>query len=147
MLLDTVQSNNAGLFLNSPVTLAVEVEPDLPQIQADPIRMTQVLNNLISNAYKFTEVGGVTVHAYQENGEVCIDVQDTGIGIDEKDLATVFERFRQVDGSFTRRAEGTGLGLSITQRLVEMHGGRITVRSKPGEGSTFTVYLPAATTA
>ncbi|MBN1937407.1 MAG: GAF domain-containing protein [Anaerolineae bacterium] len=143
MLLDTVQSNNTGLFLNSPLTLTVEAEPDLPQIQADPIRMTQVLNNLISNAYKFTEAGAVTVHAYQENGEVCIAVEDTGIGIDENDLANVFERFRQVDGSFTRRAEGTGLGLSITQRLVEMHGGRIVVRSKPGEGSTFTVYLPA----
>jgi PAS domain S-box-containing protein len=144
MLLDTVQSNNAGLFIDSPLTLTVEAEPDLPEIQADPIRITQVLNNLISNAYKFTEVGGVTVRAYQENGEVCIAVEDTGIGIDEKDLATVFERFRQVDGSFTRRAEGTGLGLSITQRLVEMHGGRITVRSTPGEGSTFTVYLPAS---
>ncbi|MEJ5311892.1 MAG: GAF domain-containing protein [Anaerolineae bacterium] len=144
MLLDTVQSNNAGLFIDSPLTFTVEAEPDLPPIQADPLRITQVLNNLISNAYKFTEAGGVTVHAYQENGEVCIAVEDTGIGIAEKDLATVFERFRQVDGSFTRRAEGTGLGLSITQRLVEMHGGRITVRSKLGEGSTFTVYLPAA---
>lgn len=147
MLLDTVQSSNAGLFIDSPLTLTVEVDPDLPPIHADPIRITQVLNNLISNAYKFTEVGGVTVRAYQENGEVCIAVEDTGIGIDEKDIPTVFERFRQVDGSFTRRAEGTGLGLSITQRLVEMHGGRIAVRSKLGEGSTFTVYLPAVTAA
>jgi PAS domain S-box-containing protein len=143
-LLDTVKSNNTGLFLDGVLTFDVEVEPDLPHIHADLVRITQVLNNLISNAVKFTETGGVIVRAYQQDNEVCIAIQDTGIGIAEKDLEAVFERFRQVDGSFTRRAEGTGLGLSITQLLVEKHNGRLEVQSKLGEGSTFTVRLPVA---
>jgi len=143
-LLDIVKSNNAGLFIDSPLTFSVEAEPDLSQICADQIRITQVLNNLISNAYKFTETGGITMRAYSMDEEVCIAIEDTGIGIAEEDMDTVFERFRQVDGSFTRRAEGTGLGLSITRLLVELHGGRLTVQSKLGEGSTFTVHLPAA---
>jgi signal transduction histidine kinase len=143
-LLDSVKSNNAGLFIDSPLTFSIEAEPDLPQIYADQIRITQVLNNLISNAFKFTETGGITMRAYSLDDEVCIAVEDTGIGIAEKDLSTVFERFRQVDGSFARRAEGTGLGLSITRLLVELHGGQLTVQSKLGEGSTFTVHLPVA---
>ncbi|MFN2286212.1 MAG: ATP-binding protein, partial [Anaerolineae bacterium] len=143
-LLDIVKSNNAGLFIDSPLTFSVEAEPDLPQIYADQIRITQVLNNLISNAFKFTETGGITMRAYSVDDEVRIDIEDTGIGIAEKDLDTVFERFRQVDGSFTRRAEGTGLGLSITRLLVELHGGQLSVQSKLGEGSTFTVHLPVA---
>ena len=144
-LLDIVRHNNAGLFIDSDLTFTVETQPDLPKIYADPIRITQVLNNLISNAFKFTETGGITVRAYRKDSGVCIAVEDTGIGIAEKDLTTIFERFRQVDGSFSRRAEGTGLGLSITSRLVEMHGGRVTVNSKLGQGSTFTIYLPVAT--
>ncbi len=141
-LLDTVKNNNAGLFINSALSFNVSAEEGLPPINADPVRINQILNNLISNAFKFTESGGVTLRAYQDNNDVCIAVQDTGIGIAEKDLEAVFERFRQVDGSFTRRAEGTGLGLSITRLLVEMHKGRLSVRSKPGEGSAFTVHLP-----
>ncbi|MBN2390197.1 MAG: MEKHLA domain-containing protein [Anaerolineae bacterium] len=143
-LLDIVKSNNAGLFIDSPLTFSVEAEPDLPQIYADQIRITQVLNNLISNAFKFTETGGIIMRAYSVDDEICIAIEDTGIGIAEKDLDMVFERFRQVDGSFTRRAEGTGLGLSITRLLVELHGGRLTVQSKLGEGSTFIVHLPVA---
>ena len=142
-LLDTVKNNNAGLFINSALSFNVSAEEGLPHINADPVRINQILNNLISNAFKFTETGGVTIHAYRDNNDVCIAVQDTGIGIAEKDLEAVFERFRQVDGSFTRRAEGTGLGLSITRLLVEMHKGRLSVRSRLGEGSTFTVHLPA----
>ena len=142
-LLDTVKSNNAGLFIDSPLNFEVVVEPGLPRIYADPVRIMQVLNNLISNAFKFTETGGITVRAYRDANDVCIAVEDTGIGIAEEDIDKIFERFRQVDGSFTRRAEGTGLGLSITRLLVEMHNGKLTVRSKLGKGSTFTVYLPA----
>ncbi len=142
-LLDTVKSNNAGLFIDSPLSFEVSAEEGLPRISADAVRINQILNNLISNAFKFTEAGGVTIRAYRDNNDVCIAVEDTGIGIAEKDLDTVFERFRQVDGSFSRRAEGTGLGLSITRLLVDMHKGKLTVRSKLGEGSTFTVHLPA----
>ena len=134
--------NNAGLFVDSPLTFSVEVEGTLPTIQADHIRITQVLNNLISNAAKFTEEGGVTVRAFRENDNVCISVADTGIGISQEDLSTIFERFRQVDGSYARRAEGTGLGLPITRHLVEMHGGTMDVQSTLGEGSIFTIRLP-----
>ena len=145
LLLDAARNNNAGLFIDSPLTFNVATEAGLPKIQADHIRITQVLNNLISNASKFTEEGGVTVRAFKENGNVCIAITDTGIGISQEDLDTIFERFRQVDGSFTRRAEGTGLGLPITRHLAEMHGGTLDVHSILGEGSTFTVRLPIHT--
>ncbi len=141
-LIEQVQSNNAGLFLNKNLEFNVEVAEDLPPIWADQIRVTQILNNLISNAAKFTEQGGVTLRAYRSDDNICFSVSDTGIGIAPADLETIFEKFRQVDGSFTRRAEGTGLGLPITRHLVEMHGGRIEVQSELGKGSTFSVYLP-----
>jgi PAS domain S-box-containing protein len=144
MLLDTVRSNNAGLFIDSPLEFNVEIAEELPLVKADQIRITQVLNNLISNAYKFTEEGGVTVRAFQKDGHVRIAVKDTGIGIAPEDLDTIFERFRQVDGSFTRRAEGTGLGLPITRYLVEMHGGSLDVVSEVDHGSTFTIALPVS---
>ncbi len=142
LLLDQVATSNAGLFLDKSVDLVVEVEDDLPPLWADNIRMIQVLNNLISNAAKFTEEGAVTLQAFSEGKDVCISVIDEGIGISEEDLDKIFERFQQVDGSFTRRAEGTGLGLPITQHLVHMHGGQLDVSSVLGAGSTFTMRFP-----
>jgi signal transduction histidine kinase len=113
---------------------------------ADRIRLRQVLNNLVSNAVKFTEQGEVRVlaHADPENNQVLIQVRDTGIGIAEEHLDAVFEQFRQVDGSSTRRAGGTGMGLTITRHLIEMHGGRIWVESTLGKGSTFCFTIPIA---
>ncbi|MBN1889389.1 MAG: GAF domain-containing protein [Thermoflexales bacterium] len=145
-LLDDVKTNNMGLLLKSkkPVELQVAVEGEIAPIRADRLRLSQVLNNLVSNAVKFTEQGTVTLHASQEEGWVHIAVKDSGIGMSEADLAKIFQRFRQVDGSNKRRAEGTGLGLSITRYLVEMHGGSVDVTSQVGEGSTFTVHLPVA---
>ena len=145
VLLDTVKNSNAGLFLDSDVAFDSKLRTNSRQIKADQIRITQVLNNLISNAAKFTEEGSVTVRGFRENGNVCIAVKDTGIGISQEDLDTIFERFRQVDGSYARRAEGTGLGLPITRHLVEMHGGTLDVDSTIGEGSVFTVRLPILT--
>jgi signal transduction histidine kinase len=141
-LLDEVNVNNAGLLVNKPVEMTVEVESSLPAIHADRVRLSQIMNNLVSNAVKFTEQGQVSLRAFREDGQVCLEVQDTGVGIKAEDLDDIFEKFRQVDGSFTRRAQGTGLGLAITRHLVEMHGGSIQVRSQLGEGSTFTVRLP-----
>ncbi len=143
-LLDEVKTNATGLIHRSkkPIELKVTAESDLPLIQADRLRLSQVLNNLVSNAVKFTEQGYVHMRASRRDKWACIQVQDTGAGMSEEELGKIFDKYRQVDRSAARRAEGTGLGLTITRYLVEMHGGTITVQSNVNEGSTFTVLLP-----
>jgi PAS domain S-box-containing protein len=127
---------NKGLSLTATVG-------DIATITGDERKLKQVLFNLLANAIKFTAPGGTIVLAARAmDGMVAISVTDTGIGISEADQRKLFQSFTQVDGSLARRHEGTGLGLSLTRRLVELHGGRIAVRSVPGEGSTFTVILP-----
>lgn len=131
------------------IMFAIDIPDDLPRVEVDPQRLYQVLNNLISNAVKFTHEGTVTIHCTQviREGRPFIQtaVSDTGIGISQADREVIFETFRQVDGSSTREYGGTGMGLAITQRLVEMMGGAIWVESTPGEGSIFTFVLPVAT--
>jgi PAS domain S-box-containing protein len=145
-LLDEVRTNSQGLLHKEPKPVEVRVssDGDLPQIVADRVRVAQILNNLVSNALKFTDEGYVHIHAHHDTAtdRVCIEVEDTGVGIAPEDLTHLFERFRQVDGSSTRRAEGTGLGLAITKHLVEMHGGELTVESDIDEGSLFRFCLP-----
>jgi signal transduction histidine kinase len=143
-LLEDVRRTNAGLLAGKPLTLTLDLPSDLPPVEADRLRLQQVLNNLISNAVKFTPRGEITVRAWRDNGHVAIAIADTGIGIAPDDMPTIFEKFRQLDGSYTRRATGTGLGLAITNHLVQMHGGAIDVQSAPGLGTTFTVRLPVA---
>ena len=115
-------------------------------ILADPIRLTQILTNLISNALKFTSDGSVTVVFSRSITEgktfLCIDVHDTGIGIAEDDLERIFEAFTQADAGITRRFGGTGLGLNISQRLTSKMDGSISVESTLGQGSVFRVILP-----
>jgi len=146
-LIDTVKNNTAGLLLAKPdVEFVVEIkDPEtLPSIQGDEVRLTQILNNLISNAVKFTSEGAVTLRAYQDHPAwVCLEIEDSGIGISEDNLEKVFDRFHQVDSSESRSAGGTGLGLPITRHLIELHGGTIDARSQVGVGSTFSVRLPA----
>jgi len=141
-VVDAAVSSVAGLLVNKPIKFEVEVGEDLPAIWGDRVRLTQILNNLLSNAIKFTDEGRVTLRAFTRDGWACLEVEDTGIGISEADQKKLFERFQQIDGSNTRKRGGTGLGLAITRHLVTLHGGTITVKSKLGEGSTFTVYLP-----
>jgi signal transduction histidine kinase len=118
-------------------------QSEVPVIKADPIRVRQVLWNLISNAVKFTEAGSVTVtYGMHSDTEIFVKVEDTGIGMTEEGVGSIFERFSQVDGSSTRRAGGTGLGLTITRQLVRMHGGEVYVESEVGVGSTFWFTLP-----
>ncbi|MCP4544779.1 MAG: GAF domain-containing protein [Chloroflexi bacterium] len=136
------------LVADKPIGLIVEVDDDLPPIQGDRMRLDQIFKNLVTNAVKFTEQGTITLRAYVDRSGrgdrdwVCVDIEDTGLGIAEGDVEMIFDRFQQVDGSSTRSAGGTGMGLAITQNLVHLHGGVIEVKSKLGEGSTFTVRLP-----
>jgi signal transduction histidine kinase/CheY-like chemotaxis protein/CHASE3 domain sensor protein len=120
---------------------------DLPdQIETDPARLSQILKNLVSNALKFTEAGGVSVGVQRGAGGQRVDfvVRDSGIGIDPAQQGLIFEAFRQADGSTHRKYGGTGLGLSISRELARLLGGDITVQSEPGRGSTFTLSLPVA---
>jgi signal transduction histidine kinase len=111
----------------------------------DPSRVKQIVINLLSNAVKFTPPGGsVSVTADGDVREVRIAVRDTGIGIKPEDQAVIFDEFRQVDAARTRQYEGTGLGLALVKRMVELQGGNVSLESVPGEGSCFTVTLPAA---
>ncbi len=112
-------------------------------IVSDPVRLKQVLLNLCSNAIKFTDKGSVQIRAAfnEQNNELCICVEDTGIGMTSDQMRSVFRPFKQGDASTSRRFGGTGLGLSLSNRIVELLGGQITVRSTPAEGSTFAVYL------
>src|SRR5262249_35575138 len=111
-------------------------------IYIDSTRIRQVLLNLINNAIRFTERGGITLRAWLQEAEIVFAVSDTGTGIAEKDIPRLFEQFSQLDGSRRRRHGGTGLGLYISRSFVELHGGRIWVESQPGCGSTFTFSLP-----
>jgi signal transduction histidine kinase len=131
-------ANNKNLHLN------LEVQERLHIVQADSQRLRQVVINLVSNALKFTEKGGVTIHCtLVHSGKMAqIAVSDTGIGISPAALGYIFEAFRQADGSTTRRFGGTGLGLTIARKLIELQGGEVAVESTPGQGSIFSFTLP-----
>ena len=129
------------------IGLYFEIEDDLATVVADRLRFKQIVQNLISNAIKFTPSGGnvVCIFSAPSMELMRIEVVDTGIGIAAEDHGLIFERFRQVDSSTTREEEGTGLGLTLTREFVELHGGTISVTSDLGKGATFTVILPQAT--
>lgn len=123
--------------------LKLDSPDQLPRVFVDPAKLDKVLCNLLSNACKFTDRGGkVTVRLTSDDSALRIEVQDSGVGIAEKDLPRVFERFMQVDGESHRRHEGTGIGLALSRELVEMMGGKLELSSEPGFGSTFTIELP-----
>nr|MBN1228242.1 GAF domain-containing protein [Anaerolineae bacterium] len=126
-------------------TLNMTVPEDLPTIQADPQRVIQIITNLLSNAYKYTPNGGIiTVSASCAGGYVWCEVTDTGIGMTEEDIAHLFNKFWRARDQHVLDQPGTGLGLTITKNLVEMQGGKLTVQSKKGEGSTFAFALPVS---
>ena len=122
----------------------INVAPECPAtIDTDLQRLEQVLRNLLSNAFKFTEKGKVELAIRRSgDGQVALSVTDTGIGISEEQQQTVFEAFRQADGTISRKYGGTGLGLSISRELVRLLGGSIRLRSSEGRGSTFTIVIP-----
>lgn len=122
--------------------LVLKVPKKLPTVYGDRYRLTQVLENLVNNAIKFTEKGTVTIEAGQEDGKIVVHVRDTGVGIPEEDMPKLFTKFFQVDTSAKRKYGGSGLGLAICKNIIEEHGGKIWVESEPGKGSVFSFSLP-----
>src|SRR5690606_12582032 len=126
--------------------LSFEYAPELPEyFCGDPLRLRQILNNLIGNAVKFTERGQVQLQVSGRTGAVRFDIRDTGIGIPADRLHSIFDPFAQADASMSRRFGGTGLGTTISHQLVELMHGTIEVQSTEGKGSTFTVVIPLPT--
>ena len=136
--MDTIR----GLVEARGLALEADLGPDLPALWIDPVRVRQVLLNLIGNAVRFTHAGSITVSARARQQDVVFAVRDTGIGIAPNDQKRIFDDFQQADGSTRRAHEGAGLGLAISKRFVELHGGRIWLRSDVGVGSTFYFSIP-----
>ena len=133
-----------SILLDKQIDLNWSYPADLPKMKTDERKLKQILQNLISNAIKFTERGTVTVSARYEphNGEVQFRVADTGVGIPDQMRSIIFEKFRQGDSSGTRAYGGVGLGLYIVKNFVELLGGKIEVESELGRGSSFIITLP-----
>ncbi|MBE5873327.1 MAG: hypothetical protein E7287_02855 [Lachnospiraceae bacterium] len=142
-MMDYVKNNHNNRILEKGLNFSISISPQIPKdIIGDELRIVQILNNLISNAYKFTSVGGIDVQvvktAQRENMmELFFIVSDTGIGIAKANIGKLFQSFTQVDASISRRYGGTGLGLNITKQLVELMGGEIHVQSEEGKGTVF----------
>jgi PAS domain S-box-containing protein len=126
------------------LVVRTEIADSLPTVAGDPDRLIQVVINLLSNAFKFTDHGTITCRARRVDGAVEVSVKDTGTGIAAEDQGKVFEQFVQIGDTLTDKPKGTGLGLPICRQIVEHHGGRISVESEPGRGSAFTFTLPIA---
>jgi signal transduction histidine kinase/CheY-like chemotaxis protein len=147
-VINSTVSAAMGLVKDKPIQMVQKVQPNLPPVKIDQIRIGQVLNNLIGNAVKFTEKGDITIGAALSKStdgkpEIMVTVTDSGIGIAPEDQSKLFQRFSQVDDSPTRKTGGTGLGLSICRSLVEMHKGHIgLLKSEVDKGSTFFFTLP-----
>ncbi len=144
LLQEVAQLHKASATLGGGVRIVVEIEPDLgPSFIGDPYRLRQVVNNLTSNAVKFTSAGQVTLRAERSGtpAGVRLSVSDTGIGMTADVLESIFQPFRQADESTTRKFGGTGLGLAICKSLVEAMGGSLQVTSEPGAGSCFSFEI------
>jgi PAS domain S-box-containing protein len=143
-VLDQVLQDVTPMIAEKGLGFSINLPQRLPLIHCDPIRLRQILLNLVGNAVKFTDTGAISVDVSRTERDALITVRDTGIGIESEALPFIFEEFRQVDSSLTRRYGGAGLGLAISQRLAEQMNGAITVESTPGQGSSFTLRLPLA---
>ncbi len=141
-ILDAALTAVRPLFASKNLYLQADIAPELPPIYCDPLRIREVLMNLLSNAGRFTEAGGVLVRVWLEGHHLLTSVADTGLGIAADKLPNLFQPFYQVDGSIRRRFGGTGLGLAISKRFVELHDGKIWVESCAGQGTTFVFRLP-----
>ena len=146
-MMDYVKANHINKITEKGLNFFMTVSPQIPEyIVGDELRIVQILNNLISNAQKFTSIGKISVEAVktaQVNNqiELFFIVSDTGIGIDKSDMDKLFQSFSQVDASISRKYGGTGLGLNISKQLAELMGGRIEVESEKNQGSTFSFSI------
>jgi signal transduction histidine kinase len=125
------------------IDLRSQIDPNIPPVRQDVVKLRQILSNLLSNAVKFTPEGGrIVLKAEAEPPDVILTVSDTGVGIAPEEQGLVFEKFRQSGNPLTRAHAGTGLGLSIVRELCKLLGGEVTLQSELGRGSTFSVRLP-----
>ena len=143
-LINEVMTEVEALIDDTRLTVTRHISEDVPEIHTDRQKVKQIVLNLLSNALKFTPQGSVAIRLDYEPGKewISVSVADTGIGISEENQKTIFEAFQQADSSYARRQGGTGLGLTICRRLASILDGQITLVSKLGEGSTFTLVLP-----
>lgn len=144
--LATHTSDIAGLFRSAAERARLQLDIDCPPlpgpVRVDPDMWEKIVSNLVSNALKFTFDGGIGVRLRHLGQHVQLEVEDTGVGIPQEQLPHVFQRFHRVRGTRARTEEGAGIGLALVHELVQLHHGRIRVRSEPGRGSTFTVWIP-----
>ncbi len=145
-ILRTCMLTMSPLAAQAGLTLTDDIAPDLRPTRGDPAKLSQIFSNILSNAVKFTQHGGVVRLAAinHPSGRLAITISDTGIGMNTDDIDVAMTPFGQVDGSRTRWREGTGLGLPIAHSLTQLHEGEITIRSTPGQGTEVTVFLPAS---
>jgi len=141
-MLEIIKGNLILLAEGKNVTLSLKTPKNLPKVETDEAKLHQVFTNVVDNAVKFTEKGSVDIIVKNDSKNVYVEIKDTGIGISEEALPNIFDEFRQVDGSSTRRYEGTGLGLAIAYKTMKLLGGTIRVKSKLNKGSVFTITIP-----
>ncbi len=141
-VIDRAIASTSSLFSGGQITMQKDIQDDLPHIIGDRDRLIQVIINLISNGYKFTNEGIVTVKAVFSDRKVVVSVVDSGVGIAKEDQPKVFEKFKQVGDTLTDKPKGTGLGLPICKQIVEHHNGVIWVESEVGKGSIFSFTIP-----
>ena len=146
-IVESINSDFLPICNEKSIELNIDIDKNVENIWiGDPVRIRQIILNLVSNAVKFTEQGGIQVIVKKKVKNLIpgieLQVLDTGIGMSEEGLANLFQRFQQADNSITRRFGGTGLGISITTNLIKRMGGTIDVDSKLGEGTRFTIFLP-----
>lgn len=145
-VVEEIVQSISGYINGKGINVIFDTNVEEKVIACDPEKIERIILNLISNAIKFTNLDGMIFVNLTDKGDIVeISVKDTGIGMDKKHLNNIFKRFHQVDKSLSRNAEGSGIGLSLVKSLVELHGGKISVESNLGEGSTFNVELPSRT--
>jgi len=145
-IIDNIRTLYRDKIESKKQSFQINIPSELPSVSADPERIAQAFSNLVDNAIKFTpEKGRIIVKAQEIDNFIRIDVSDTGIGIAEEHLPRIFERFYRVDKARSREMGGTGLGLAIVKHIVQAHQGKITVKSQPEKGSTFSVFFPKVT--